>query len=64
MLNYREACEQAKILSQDGCVRHVNAVLQLPSEFSEVDDPWIEGYEVSDWTDGSTVKSFCNGKEV
>jgi hypothetical protein len=34
MLNYREACEQAKILSQDGCVRHVNAVLQLPSEFS------------------------------
>ena len=59
-LKYQEACRKAKDLSAiHGCVQHVNAVLDVDNEGT----PCVEGFTVSDWSDGTTMKSYSDGEE-
>jgi hypothetical protein len=56
-IKYLEACRKAQDLSGiHECTKHVNAVVELNG-----DEPVIDGYTVSDWTDGSTVCSYTDG---
>ncbi len=58
-LRYLDACRKAKDLSAiHECTKHVNASIEV-----EGDEPIIGGYTVSDWMDGSTLRSFTNGQE-
>lgn len=52
------ACCQAKRDSEAGCVQHVNAVLRVGEH-----GPEIVNYSTSNWTDGSTVRSYFNGHQ-
>lgn len=56
---YQAACKQASEESKrEECTKHVNARITLRDGV-----PTIIGYALSDWYDGSTVKSYTNGKE-
>jgi hypothetical protein len=59
-LAFQLACTGALLQSEkDGCVQHVCAVITV------VDGcPAITGYQVSDWFDTSTIRSFSCGREL
>lgn len=54
--NFKTACENAQFHSKD-CTQHVNAVL------STFPFPTISHFVVSDWHDGTTVKTYSFGQE-
>lgn len=58
-MTYEEACKKAASYT-DGCVHHVNATL------SSGEPPFImaDSYIVSDWTDGTTVASYVDGRRL
>lgn len=58
-VKYQAACERAKEQSKQdgGCVQHVNCTL----DFDNQGLPCVDGFVVSDWSDGSTIISYENG---
>ena len=57
---YQAACTRAKDESKQWeCVRHVNATLDFDNEGL----PCVDGFTVSDWSDGSTIISYENGED-
>lgn len=57
MYDYQTALQKARDQSLDGCVQHVNAILDKDDNGT----PRIAGYKVDDWYDGTTVASFESG---
>jgi hypothetical protein len=53
---FKNACENAQKASED-CTQHVNAVL------STFPFPAISHFVISDWHDGTTVKTYSFGRE-
>lgn len=69
MHTYQTALALAKLRSEEArCVQHVNAVIaqveHMNNSLEIVREPRIVGYTIDDWADGSTVKSFSDGKEL
>lgn len=63
MHTYQTALALAKLRSEEArCTQHVNAV--IPTTIPAGEEPKIAGYVISDWCDGTTVKSFYNGREL
>jgi hypothetical protein len=78
-MNFANACARAKAASLEhpGCAIHVNALI-IPEETTShqpvLDEsgyrvkayPVIEheGYTLSDWVDGTTVRTFVDGREI
>lgn len=56
-MTFFQACSRASIKSAEGCTVHVCAVLRVVDSI-----PTITEYIVSDWYDGSVVRSYTNGK--
>ena len=66
-MTFLQACEAAAAM-RDGCGHHVNARID-PGAFGATEStegyPHLDtrGYTVSDWCDGTTVRTFVNGRE-
>lgn len=54
--SFKIACENAEANSKD-CTQHVNAIVTAHPF------PHISGFFVSDWHDGTTVKTYSFGQE-
>jgi hypothetical protein len=58
---FSDACRKATTISaHDKCVEHVNADLGVTLDGT----PYIRGFVVTNWFDGSTVASFSQGERL
>jgi hypothetical protein len=59
---FKEACEYAKQESKkQECTKHVCAIISRGQ--GAEGQPYIQGYRVDDWHDGTTVRTYTNGEE-
>jgi hypothetical protein len=59
MNDYERVKARAQAKSEDGCCYHVNCVIAIVNG-----QPSVVDYTISDWSDGTTVATFSNGKEL